>query len=108
MSSSNRESVVRGLRELADFLEQHPDVDAPEYVTVFVRDDDGDMAAIGRVNLAAWLLDVDATHSRGHHSAKRRFGGRYPDGLSFEVVHIETLRMEQYREQRSYTLNVQV
>jgi len=74
----HRAAVVAGLRELAGFLEAHPDVPVDRYGIRCVSslgEGDGDEAAVGRVEAMAAALGVEARHHPpGYWGAQRRFG----------------------------------
>ncbi|MCP2335188.1 hypothetical protein [Actinomadura rupiterrae] len=72
----SRASVITGLRELADFLESHPDLPGPRFSLVSVLVDDGtDDQQRAEVDRIAQILGVEATDSAvGHYTASRSFG----------------------------------
>jgi hypothetical protein len=77
-NSDERGRFTAGLRELAAFLDQNPDVPAPRRADVIVFPPEGTDAEMfaeidaiaGRIGVTA--SDVDSP--RGHYSAVRRFG----------------------------------
>ena len=77
-NSEERRRLIVGLRDLAEFLDQHPQVPAPvrAYVMVFPPDrSDAEMfaeidAIAGQVGATA----SDAGSPRGHYTAVRSFG----------------------------------
>ena len=79
-----RTELIAGLRELADWYEQHPDAAMPAYPHILhsVGGDD-DEAGMAEVSRMAWLLNVDATDDGHHYVAERRFGG-----LSLRVYYV--------------------
>ena len=75
--TAERQAFIAGLRELADFLENNPNVPAPEYgtdVLVFPP-----LVSYGEKKrevdvIAARINSGTATSLGGHYSASRRFG----------------------------------
>ena len=72
---SPRDQVIAGLRDLADFLEQHPDVPVNSFTTVAYSVDNRAEPGKRRpeVDRIAEILDVDAADD-GHYRASRMFG----------------------------------
>lgn len=68
-----RIEVIVGLRTLAEFLEKHPDIPAPQcaYLMVFPDGDDDEMRA--EIDRIAPLLKTTAALSHGHYRAVQRF-----------------------------------
>jgi hypothetical protein len=92
--------IVAGLRELADFFEQHPEVPAPVYaqLDLSVRhsetkaDDDTGPAEVERI---AGILGVNVVTRHGHYLADRRFGGPdAADGVTLHVIYISQAAMD--------------
>ncbi|WP_067473545.1 hypothetical protein [Actinomadura hibisca] len=72
----DREAICNGLRELADFLEAHPELPEPTSTMIFARLDDGteeqERAEVDRI---ARILGVEIDNfPRTHYSAERSFG----------------------------------
>ena len=77
-NSQERGRFTAGLRELADFLDQNPQVPAPWRADVLVfpadRTDAEMFAAIDAVAEQIGVTATDAGSPRGHYSAVRDFG----------------------------------
>lgn len=91
-AAADRAAWVAGLRELADFLEGHPDVPVPSAYFNQVIDEfpDGDTDAERRtgVDRAAEAMGVSAAETRGgHYKASVHFGP-----LGYQVVAIPAER----------------
>jgi len=78
-NSGERERLIAGLRELADFLTQSPQVPAPRWADVLVfppRGTDAEMFA--EIDLIAGHIGVTASRDddtpTAHYAAARRFG----------------------------------
>ena len=76
--AGERSSFIAGLRALATFLEDHPNVPAPRLADVMVFPADcTDLEAQVEVNTIAALIgsDVhDETANQGHYTTSRGFG----------------------------------
>ncbi|RKN09400.1 hypothetical protein [Streptomyces radicis] len=74
--TGDRAAIVAGLRELADFLADHPDVLVPPYasVSVIVRADDADVRRSVAEAVAAPLGVPVEYFGGGHYAAHRDFG----------------------------------
>ena len=77
-NSEERGRFIAGLRELADFLDQNPQVPAPWRADVLVFPPDGsDAEMFAEIDAIAEQIGVtasDAGSPRGHYSAVRDFG----------------------------------
>jgi hypothetical protein len=77
-NSEERAGLIAGLRELADFLDQNPEVPAPWRADVLVFPADGtDPEMFAEVDMIAAQIGTtasDADSPRGHYSAVRDFG----------------------------------
>lgn len=77
-NSAGRGRLIAGLRELADFLDQNPDVPAPWRTDVLVFPPDGSdaemFAAIDVIAEQIGTTASDADSPSGHYSAVREFG----------------------------------
>ena len=77
-NSRERGRFTAGLRELAEFLDQHPQVPAPWRADVLVFPAEGtDAAMLAEIAAIAEQIGVTATDAdspRGHYSAVRDFG----------------------------------
>jgi hypothetical protein len=87
-----RSQVISGLRQLADYLDQHPGVPVDEHgweLLVFARDD-SEEAGRGEVQRVAAILgvpaDVDPAGGR-LYTAARRFGR-----ITYHFVHLPARR----------------
>jgi hypothetical protein len=77
-NSQDRGRFTAGLRELADFLDQNPQVPAPWRADVLVFPADGtDAEMFAEIDAVAVHIGVPATNAgspRGYYSAVRDFG----------------------------------
>jgi hypothetical protein len=77
-NSEERELLIAGLRELADFLSRNPDVPAPRHADVLVFPADGSNAErFAEIDVIAQQIGAkasDADSSAGHYSASIDFG----------------------------------
>jgi hypothetical protein len=77
-NSEERGQLTAGLRELADFLDQNPEVPVPWQVGVLVFPDEGtDAEMFAEINMIAAQIGTtasDADSPRGHYSTVRDFG----------------------------------
>ncbi len=76
-NADERDGLIAGLRALADFLQDHPDVPAPRWADVYVfppRGTDEEMRP--EIDQIAARIDAEATDhaSYGHYVASRHFG----------------------------------
>ena len=84
-----RQQVIDGLRELAQFLEDHPDLPCDKHprLTVFPGTDtptEGEDARRSEVDAAAAILAIRPALSRaGHYFASRQFAG-----VEYRICHI--------------------
>jgi hypothetical protein len=73
-----RVALIAGLRELAQFLDQNPEVPAPTWTEMLVFPAEGtDAEMFAEVDVIAGQLGTtasDAGSLRGHYSARRDFG----------------------------------
>jgi hypothetical protein len=71
-------SLIVGLRDLADFLEENPEVPAPRWADVLVFPPDGtDKEMKTEIERVAILIDgtvSDQAADNGHYTASRKFG----------------------------------
>ena len=72
----DRRAFINGLRDLANYLEDHPELPHPGYVTAIDVFPEGDTDTERRngVNQLAEHLGVIPTDRRGHYRAIRTFG----------------------------------
>jgi hypothetical protein len=77
-NSEERRRLIAGLRDLAEFLDRHPQVPAPTRADVMVFPPDGsDAEMFAEIDAIAGQIGVtasDADSTRGHYSAVRSFG----------------------------------
>jgi hypothetical protein len=77
-NSEERERLIAGLRELANFLDQNPDVPAPRYADVLVFPSHGSNAEMfAEIDAIAQQIGATARDDNspdGHYSATRGFG----------------------------------
>jgi hypothetical protein len=77
-NSKQRDGFIAGLRDLADFLEQNPQIPAPSRSDVIVfRADGSDAEMFAEVDVIAGQIGTTATDvgsPRGHYTAAREFG----------------------------------
>ncbi len=75
-SATERQALISGFRELADYLESNPDVPAPGYSDVLAFPPDGDCAGMrAEIDAIAERIGVEARETvRGHYVAARSFG----------------------------------
>jgi hypothetical protein len=76
-TADQRDSLIAGLRSLAEFLEAHPDVPAHEWLTVMVFPDGTDEEQRAEVDKISVLIGgqvIDQRPSQGHYVASRHFG----------------------------------
>jgi hypothetical protein len=77
-NSEERERLIAGIRELADFLDQNPDVPAPRHADVLVFPTPGSNAEMfAEIDAIAQQIGTTASNARspaGHYSAVRHFG----------------------------------
>ena len=70
--------LIAGLRALASFLEDHPDVPAPRWADVMVFPPGGtDLEAQAEIDTIAALIGSevhDATANKGHYTTSHGFG----------------------------------
>ena len=77
-NSEERAELIAGLRHLADFLDQDPQVPAPRSTDLFVFPPDGsDAEMFAEIDVIAELIGTTASDTgspAGHYSAVRGFG----------------------------------
>ncbi len=103
VNPEERAAFIAALRDLAGFLEGHPDVPVPEswhtkQITVFPDGDTDEQRRAG-VDAAAGALGVTAADpdGSGHYQAARRFGS-----LAYQVLAISDARRAAYDAGSSY------
>lgn len=101
-----RNGTIQGLRALADFLQDNPEVPVREQggeYMLFVRDRSDDEAR-AEVDRIAGLLGVavqDDTERGGHYTATRSFGR-----VAYHVVHIPDRARREHAARMSYLTNI--
>jgi hypothetical protein len=76
-NEEERARLIAGLRELAEFLDQNPDVPAPLSAVAYVFPQDGsDTTMFAEIDVIAAQIGAtpDAASPAGHYSANRYFG----------------------------------
>jgi hypothetical protein len=96
-----RDQFITGLRQLADFLDAHPDLPVPPYgTTITVNADSADIDGKAQVDAAAEQLGTpvhDDTAASGHYSTIRAFGR-----IGYDVVAISDASYARYLAHSSY------
>jgi hypothetical protein len=97
-----RTQVIDGLRQLADYLQDHPGVPVNEYgwnLNAYPLKDD-ETAGRAEVDRVADILGVqadDQTSDGGHYTAAKTFGR-----ITYEVIHVTARRQAAYHALMSY------
>lgn len=97
-----RTQTITGLRQLADYLDQHPDIPVAPYgwsLLTFARHDD-DAARQAEVDQVADILGAqvhDDTANGGHYTAARTFGR-----ITYEFIHVTARSRALHRAHMSY------
>jgi hypothetical protein len=77
-NSEERTRLIAGLRSLAEFLDQNPEIPAPSWADLHVFPPDGsDAEMFAEIDVIAERIGVtasDADSPAGHYSAVRDFG----------------------------------
>jgi hypothetical protein len=98
---------LAGLRQLADYLDAHPDIPVPEHgwdLLAFARDKADDTVGRAETDHVAALLGVqvrDDTPTGGHYTAARSFGP-----VRYEFIHIPARQRALYYAHMSYADSV--
>jgi hypothetical protein len=99
-----RAEVIGGLRQLADYLDQHPEVPVNEFgwsLLDFTRHDVDDTAGKAEVDQVAATLGVtvrDETPRGGHYRAVKAFGL-----VTYEFLHVTKRRQAASEALMSYS-----
>jgi hypothetical protein len=98
-----RARVTDGLRQAADYLDQHPDVPVSEHGWTLLSfpapgDDDAGRAEVDRVAAVLGVTHVDDTADGGHYRAVRTFGP-----VTYKIVHIPARQQAAHRALMSYS-----
>lgn len=104
-TNDHRDDLIRGLRDLAEWLEANPDVPVGRYPTftllVHARHldgIDGEEAAAVEVRRVADLMNMPAVPGDDDLSATKAFGDR----VSYELLYIGAERRARYAAGSSY------
>jgi hypothetical protein len=75
-SDDERDRLIGGLRALAQFLQDHPDIPAPRWISVLVFPPDGpDEVQRAEIDVIASRIGTETAESaRGHYSCSIGFG----------------------------------
>lgn len=97
-----RAQVIDGLRRLADYLDQHPDIPVNEYgwdLSDYTTrgTDAGERAAVDQVAASLGVPVRDDTGDGGHYVAARTFGR-----ITYQFVHIPARRRAAHQAWVSY------
>ena len=96
-----RREFIRGLRELAAFLDANPDVPVPLYGTeISLHALGSDAEKFGAVDQIAGLIGAE-TVDGGHYSASRNFGP-----IEYRAVAIPAAWNAEYDARHSYEDNI--
>ena len=99
-----RTDFITALRDLADYLTDHPDVPVPDFereILVFVPDGT-DAEERAAVDQAAAVLGVPVAERNGHYKASRAFGPL----LTYTVLTISTAARADHTARMSYCDNI--
>ena len=97
-----RTQVISGLRQLADYLDNHPDVPVCEFgwdILTFPREDT-EVAGRAEVDRVAAILGVhpdDEIADHGHYTARNTFAR-----ITYEIIHITDRRRAAHQALMSY------
>ena len=98
---ANRQAFITGLRDLADYLDQHPAVPVPRYGTeVYLSassTDDGGCAQVDHFARQLGVTPQDELDCTGHYSAARSFGP-----VGYRMIAISADAMARHRASDSY------
>jgi len=96
-----RQAFITGLRDLADYLDQHPAVPVPKYGTeVYLSassTDDGGCAQVDQFARQLGITPPTRISYSGHYEAARSFGP-----VSYRMIAISTAAMAQFHAADSY------
>lgn len=104
-NTDQRKCLIAGLRKLADFLEESPEVPSPPWAHVLVfPPGTADREALKEIDAIAALIGAqveDRTASNGHYAASRSFGP-----VEYRAVAIPASSRAYHEAQASYAMNV--
>jgi hypothetical protein len=96
-----RRAFITGLRDLADYLDQHPAVPVPRYGTeVYLSassTDDGGCAQVRQFARQLGITPPETISYSGHYEAARRFGL-----VGYRMIAISAAAMARHRAAGSY------
>jgi hypothetical protein len=96
-----RRAFITGLRDLADYLDQHPAVPVPRYGTeVYLSassTDDGGCAQVRQFARQLGITPPETISYSGHYEAARRFGP-----VGYRMIAISAAAMARHRAAGSY------
>ena len=99
--SATRQAFITGLRDLADYLDQHPAVPVPKYGTeVYLSassTDDGGCAQVDQFARQLGITPPTRISYSGHYEAARSFGP-----VSYRMVAISDDAMARHHAHSSY------
>ena len=97
----HRRAFITGLRDLADYLDQHPAVPVPAYGTEIHLSansaDDGGCVQVDRFARQLGVTPDDDLDCSGHYRAVRSFGP-----VGYRMIAISEAAMARYRAADSY------
>jgi hypothetical protein len=100
-----RAQLIAGLRALADYLENHPDLPVPEYgseVTVYPDGSEAEQRAeIDRIACLLGVIPTDNTSRDGHYTAQKTFGR-----ITYRAVYIPSRVWARHHARNSYRTNI--
>lgn len=101
-----RAQTIAGLRQLADYLEDHPDLPVTEYgfdLTVYPQADNeaAGRAEVDRIANILGVTPIDNTPNNGHYIASKTFGR-----IAYRAVHIPSRAWASYIARNSYEHNI--
>lgn len=114
-SAAERKSVIDGLRALADYLEQHPDLPTPDVEACVIGSDGYDVEApvddqLVELARIAEILEVQPRHGRGRVYAEREFSdppAPYRPRVRYKTWVTEPWIEAEYDARQSYRNNIQ-
>lgn len=107
-TQDDRAQFTAALRELADFIDAHPDLPLPYSAQVGPLLSGEDAWERGEVRRIAEVLETTPFCLGGdHYVVERQFGGDAPrNGIKYRAVAIPEERMAQHYAESSYTGSV--
>ncbi len=101
-----RDQITTGLRQLADYLDNHPDIPVAPYGwdLLVATHLDSDTHGIAEIDRVAAILGVPAENEipdNGHYSALRAFGP-----ITYRAFHIPAKKQAIYRAHMTYADSV--